>query len=190
MAFKLNPHIYPPGGYRYTDIDKVVHEGVDLADLVKVITRYRKATGKPVGDPEQEVLSKICARTPAICFKTDPKVDLKSLAIYVSHYLHKAFMELGNKGMRQTTTPDVAAQRAEICATCPHRVNWINGCAPCSKASDGLARQVITPNRPIKGTEDFACLIAHDSLAVAVYDINPKPVRLAPDHCWRKEPKS
>lgn len=190
MSLKLNESLRPPGGYRFVDADRVTHEANDLAGLVKAVTRYRAATGRPPGNPLEEVTEAICRRAPKFCTGAPdvPPHDAKALAVYVANDIRRAMLH----PLTESVELNEARTRMTICMTCPGRVNWTEGCAPCQRSVAGGVEIALAGREVFSGAKDKACLGAGDCLSLALWRKNPRTIARLPDNipCWRKERKA
>lgn len=83
--------------------------------------------------------------------------------------------------------PDVAHNRASICAGCPHAIPF-SGCSKCRTAAKAMWKSP----EPIQGIEEKGCGICGCMLSLAVW---ATPETLAtdkrelsyPSHCWKQE---
>lgn len=182
MKLKLKESLFPPGGFKYTDPDGVVLSAPDLPKLVKVVDSYRVLRGQPPADSEQLILKQLCTRTPSLCLSNGPTFDGKTLALYVVHDIHQG----ARNSKLVTQSPENAASRLATCADCPNNVNWVKSCATCQKSVATLIPALVHPRPLLPASVNQACLVARDSLALAIYRTNPTALPTAPDGCWRK----
>jgi hypothetical protein len=180
---RLNPHLRPPGGFRFVDADKVEHVAESFDRLVKNLAAYRKRVGRPPGDPSAEITEQICRRNPAMCVGDSPGYDGKALAARVVANIN-ALVRDGNR--RNTDSKNVPA-RALACAGCPFNVEWLSFCLPCQKKTARLLEHIVRPGKPLKSLKGRACLRACDDLSVAVWLSEGPGVSGAPAQCWRKD---
>lgn len=166
--------------------DKVHFQCRSLEELISSVTFYRQSSGRAPGNPEKEITKALCKRCPTCCTGSDNDKGGQILSMMVAHHVHKAFMETGASGARALVSEEVAKQRAAICFQCKLRANWVTSCPPCgANAKPGIVAAVY-PNKVLPDTEDFACEAALDSIAIAVFETDPKSAPGAPDGCWRK----
>lgn len=185
----INPNLYPPDGYHYVESDGARIFGDTWNGVIARVASYRKRAGLPPGDPRAEVVAQACSRNPGYCVEmndgvTAAQLQKSSLKSRILKWLNEV------RNTRPDQRPpgvarELAAQRATICAQCPHNTALPGGCASCAAAVKE-SRKAILLDRPIDARLN-ACVILGEDVAVAInFDLIAVENGALPPQCWRK----
>jgi hypothetical protein len=188
----LNPHVYPEGGYTFTDRDGVRFFESSIEELAEAVRSFRIRHGKVLGDPRQEVVDQICARSPHSCRKVDnPNATREAIAStkFGARVVKWLGLVADAMGLRPTelVSKQEAQRRAEICSKCPRQLTWKTGCGGCDQSARRMAL-AIRKNKetPLSGML-LACEVLSEDTRTSIW-LQQKPSTDAnlPENCWRK----
>jgi len=193
MGVEINPNLYPPSGYEFTETDSSVHRAGSWGALIKKVREYRTLKGVEVGDVRAEIMAQVCGRFPDYCgdYKSHtrtPKAHPSGMAFNqrVLQWLGGALAKFRRGEWPAKVSLQEAAQRAAICATCPARQSLNKGCASCM-ASVKRGRKVLLGTEEPMFKDLKPCGILGEDTAVTVETDLPRVNNgNLPAHCWRK----
>jgi hypothetical protein len=134
----------------------------------------------------------ICAHFKANCAESS-SAPVRGIGIAMTNYvspINKASDWLARVAHEplEHVDPALAAQRAQICASCPHNVSYQTGCAPCNQnvqVRTQIAKgSLATPyDRNLLVCRIFG---HHNEVAVWLKDTHSESQQQPPAVCWKK----
>lgn len=190
MSVRPNPNLYPDGGYIFVEGDGSKFRGEGWKDLIRKVQEYRERNKRPVGDPEADVFQQYCQRMPSHCKSmgnSPPPSKSHSLSFNQRVLQFMAnLMEWRRRAAIPRVPDSVAAERAAVCAGCPHNRPLVRSCQQCVTAIDSGRKAVLGAN-PSQHQGLQACEALGEDLPTTVHIEQPKvPADRVPPHCWRK----
>jgi len=186
MTFKMNPNIYPPGGFVFRERDGTMIRAGSWKAVVTRTKAYRKRNVLEVGDVEKEVMDQACAASPDLCQRvnTEAVPVPRTLKSRVFAWLNDWRKEKKNNPVRYVSDAE-AERRAKICQGCGFQRAVGGGCSSCA-AFLKASRKEILEKVPAQ-TSVGACAVLNSDLPTAVHldEIAIRHTEL-PGHCWRK----
>lgn len=181
---RFKEDLFPKDGFVYRDADNVQHMAANLPSLVKAVSSYRVRTGRPLGDPEQDILGQLCKRQPALCNEYVTAHQPDALTRSVASDAVKLF----TAGNFDAVAEEEANLRASLCLKCRARVPWGQGCPPCLKQGADMIAKMLERLPKHKALANQACLHALDDLQLAVWKSEGREVLNPPadSGCWRE----
>lgn len=188
MAREINPNLYPPNGYKFTDRDGTLHKGESWRKLEAQVRDYRQRTGQELGDVWGEIMGQVCSEVPSYCGETPPPVVNAGHSLTFNQRVLQWFvtaMTLKRIGRWANVDDVVAAERAAICSTCPFQLSLNRACVACLTSIES-GRKALTPGGS-KHQNLNPCAILGEDCASTVHGDLPKTANdQLPAHCWRK----
>lgn len=190
MSLRINVNLFPKSGYVFKDQTGVVHVGGSWGAVINKVRAYRKRMGQAPGNVAAEVIAQACASNPAFCREETEEqrrayrtVSLKGMVL--------RFLALARQhkdaGSLTFSTPQDAANRADVCARCPYNQKLPEGCGNCNKARRESQLYVLGRQRNIDGRLN-GCLILGEDLPTAAHLERVTVDNPAlPANCWRKK---
>lgn len=181
-----------PGGYHYDEKGKtIIDDAESYVDLVNKLAEYRGFCGLALGDPQGDVDRFICTTYPNMCGRypaAEPEgVDTVELSYGVpvkktprERVMQWAANRMQKVGQIEFVDSEEAERRAEICAGCPHQVQWnepIEGCPGCQVYVQEAEAMLVKLRANKQLAENR---IAGQSCTVAGHDLQTA--------CWLEEP--
>lgn len=163
--------------------------------VIDKVARYRKSNRLELGDPEQEVNTEFCSRSPHYCNAAalaalpesakSARHQEKSFSNRVLAWLASMYSKTF---MRTVPLADKAeaTRRAEICVSCPQQKAREVDCITCGGnyklVADGIKKRV-----PGVHAELLCCRVLGEDTSISV-GLGQRPVenRALPDFCWRR----
>lgn len=184
---RINVNLYPKDGYVFVEKDgTTIRSTKGWNDLIQRVALYRRLNRIPPGLPEAEVHEQACRANPSYCSQANPPPPTPTS----KHSLKAAVLKWLSNGRLMKdkvalVTPEEAARRSSICATCPFNIALKEGCAPC-RAFVVEARREILPKRAIDTRVNACEKLAVDAATAAHLDTPAVDQNDLPDHCWMK----
>ena len=186
---KIKRGLVPKAGYRFRDVDGVVHEGKGWGDLVRVVARYRAMRNLPAGDPQREITEAVCQADPKMCHNGPGELgegDSNAFHLRVMDWLIRLLNAAKAKRVK-FVNGIVAGERAEICRRCPYQQTFAKGCESCNHAT-GIIQQQIIKDQPQLGRDLFGCALLSEDTQVSIHlDESRLNNPTLPRHCWRRK---
>lgn len=187
---KINPGLYPSGGYIFVERDGVKIVGGSWSGVAARLAAYRKRKGEAPGDTLREVMSQACERNPGYCSEESEATKQQIKIVSLKGRILKWFSELKSRNARepiQFVDTHTALSRAGVCITCPFNRELQEGCSSCRIAVDALRRQTIGDRTPHDSLRMRGCEVLGIDMATAVHldEVTVENNEL-PAHCWRK----
>lgn len=184
---RINVNLYPKDGYWFHEKDGSRHRAATWAGVMRKVEDYRRRTGYPLGNIEAEVSAQACSRNPAHCTdENDATIQQRKVVSLKSRVLQ--WMGALRRIQRQIVfvSAQEAAERANICASCPFNTGLPEGCATCRAALRAMRFEIIGPSRA-QDARLNGCLLTGRDLPTDVHiDSERKELPEAPANCWRK----
>lgn len=203
MFTRININIRPSGGYVFRETDGSMHRAGNWAAVIQKVKEYRQRKNQNVDTLEAEVMEQGCKRYPSLCrpeaqnippqgivsarpvpvSRADPPAFKARVLMWMSHL----FGARTRNEPIALVSPDEAAARESICATCPQNQPFIgSGCSSCKTAVANY-RDGIIPGRP-RYDRLRGCLILGTDLVTAVHldEVRIENPAL-PANCWRRK---
>jgi hypothetical protein len=193
---RLNPHVYPQGGFRFVDPEGNRFTGTTAVELSDMVREFRQRLGKPIGQPYDEVVAYLCQVDPTACYDT-PQPALRSnrpigvttSAIFGAKVMRWIVRVAEAVGISQIPLvhKSVAIPRAKTCLGCPHQVSWKTGCGGCDGNAIRMSLSVRQGRETPESNSLRACEILGEDTRTSIW-LSQKPVVGAqlPKHCWRQ----
>lgn len=191
VSVRPNPNLYPDGGYLFVEGDGTKFRGESWKNLISKVRDYRQRNKRPAGDPESEIFSQYCSRMPSHCknMSTGPVVIQGSHSISLNQRVLQFIanlLEWKRKAAIPRVADSVAAERAAVCAACPHNKPLVQTCQTCVK-SVAHGRKVVLDGAASHHQGLLACDVLGEDLPLTVHIEQPKvPEGRVPPYCWRK----
>lgn len=187
---RINSNLFPKSGFIFKEADGTTIAGNTWAGVVARLRSYRKRNNLPPGDPENEVRTQACDRDPVLCNNDDGSHAAAVKIATLKGRILQWFSRIKKEALR---TPFVfasgtdAANRANVCAGCPHRKPLPEGCSSCKAAVTELRVSVIGDRAPDKRLIQHGCNVLGTDLSTQAWleEITVDHPEL-PGHCWRK----
>jgi len=195
MALLLNPRVYPPDGYFFTETDGVKLIGDNFAKLILVVRDYRIRNGLPPGDPVKEVNDFTCKRYPSGCREMEPGMRKDHVGNSVPHPLStrvntwlSSLYRIASKNPLTFVLKTEAERRAAICFSCPKQASWASGCTSCAATANRLAFSLRKGQEASQGPLLSGCSVLGEDTRTSIFVANMRPAENAelPEGCWRK----
>jgi hypothetical protein len=185
---RVNVNLFPRDGYIFVESDGSKHRGDDWSKLMAKVSEYRKRAKLPQGDVEAEVMAQACARNPSHCHEENganaKQLAVTSLKGRALRYL-SFLRSLGNK--IPWVSAQEAAERANICASCPYNTPLPEGCSSCRAAVKAMHNEILGRGRK-QDARLNGCAILGESLQASVHvDHDVVDNSSLPGHCFRKK---
>lgn len=185
----LNTNIYPSGGHYFMESDGTEIRADSWPGVWERLKLYRERAGRPVGNPQEEVINQVCNRYPGICLENQssssrafPTQELKAKVLTWMHVL-RGQMRAGS--MVSFIGIPTARVRATICAQCPHNKQLPADCGSCEAAQRELRAQILGGR--FRDGRLFACeLLGEDTVCSVHLDSQSVLNPALPGFCWRK----
>lgn len=192
MTQALNPHVFPDGGYTFTDEKGMRFYEGSAAELAESVRAFRIRHGIPMGNPTQEITDQICARSPLSCREADASATRDAVAstrfgARVVRWIGRVADALSLRPM-PPVHKDVAEARALVCMKCPRQISWKTGCGGC----DSVARRLAISARKNKETKVSTLLVgcevlSEDTRTSVWLEQKPSEDANLPENCWRRK---
>lgn len=183
----LNVNIHPKSGYLFEDTDGARIFGQTWPGVFSRVRAYRERCGRPVGNPEEEVVAQACAREPILCQRgsnqtiADAPLPLKTkILAWMNGILQRRPKEPPSFVDERT-----AQDRTAVCAGCQFNKALNDGCASCRAAVKEM-RGSILGNRFQDGRLNECEILAEDIPVSVHLEQTTVPRPELPGHCWRK----
>jgi hypothetical protein len=192
MPLRINPDVFPTGGWNFVDPDGVTHNGASLKHLVERVTDFRVRRGVPVGDPFQEVTNYLCSNNPMACKDGIRKAPKPVSALNAFSGQVALWMSRVYRGMLRLPDTRVSRQVAEtrsaICARCPHQQSWQSSCGGCSNSILQVGIQIRNSQDVKNAAALRGCEMLAEDTRTSVWLDRLQPVHnpSLPENCWRK----
>lgn len=185
---RINVNLWPKDGYFFKDSDGARIRGTSWPDVMRRVSAYRKRAGREQGNVEAEVSNQACARNPAHCSEingeNEKHLRIASLKGRVLKYLSFIRGLLPGNRVPWVSAQD-AANRANVCASCPANIALPEGCSSCRAAVRAMHKEILG-DRKIDARLN-GCGYLGESLPVSVHvDHDVVDSAALPPHCWRK----
>lgn len=189
---EINPHLYPDGGYVFTNADGSVLRGENWHSLERRVRGYRALNKLDPGDPWREIVTQICAKHPAVCRDQAPGGMRGQHSLTFNQIvLNWLVSVIGLKRVNRLPRVDdaTAARRAAICSTCPRQKGLNESCSSCmyslKHSRSALLDGAISPHQNL-----MPCGVLGEDTATAVhFEQASTDARGLPENCWRRPPK-
>lgn len=189
MSMIFNQNLYPDGGYVFLDADGVKHRGDSWRDLFRLLKEYRERNGKTPGDPEAEVFTQHCARTPGLCH-APPGPPPAPLAAGINHrvlnWLSHVLTNKRQNGTPALIAPEEAARRATICAVCPKQQSLSSACEACLQSVRDARKVILAEQTPANQALHPCGVLGEDTFCSVHLNLKPENDPALPAHCWRR----
>lgn len=185
---RINVNLYPKDGYFFIDSDGARIRSDSWSKVMAKVQAYRKRAGLPAGDVEAEVMAQACSRNPSHCSEENDanrrQLMVTSLKGRVLKYL--SFLRGLMPGNRiPWVSPQEAANRANVCASCPYNTPLPEGCSSCRAAVKAMHNEIL--GRRKQDPRLNGCAVLGESLQASVHvDHDVVDSSQLPGHCWRK----
>lgn len=191
MSNEINPNLFPDGGYFYIEGDGSRHVGDSWRSLERRVIDYRARTGKPIGNPHEDIMAQVCARLPHLCRRVHPVVyPAGNHSLSWNQRVITWFAGLlGKKRVNAIArVPDqVAAERAEICKGCEFQKPLVSSCQPCLD-SIRMGRKEVMDGHTSQHQNLQPCSALGEDCQTSVHieqDLSDNPS--LPLKCWRRK---
>jgi len=186
---KPNENVYPHGGRFFKESDGSTHRAETWPGVISRVRAYRKRNRIAEGNVEAEVYAQACAREPSLCTNADDAAHEKAvrktnLKVRMLQWL-SALIKDKSKFPTPFVSAELAKERANICAGCPHNTPLQDGCATCKAAISELRRSVIG-ERAVDGRLHGCEILGTDLGANVHIDEVRCSIDELPGFCWRK----
>jgi len=190
MKMRINTNLYPRDGYVFKNPDgAIIRSTKGWKDLIARVRDYRRMNNMPPGDVENEVHVQACQNNPAYCYDASnvvtnvpnpPQRTLKSSVLAWLADVRRRKPEI------QFVSAELAAARANICATCPfNKPLPSGGCSSC-KAAIGEIRAQVLDRKKIDPRLHTCERLGVDNAMLAHMEHPTMENPNLPDHCWFK----
>jgi len=185
---RINVNLFPKDGYFFKEKDGAKIRADSWPAVMRKVEAYRRRANYPMGNVEQEVMQQACGRNPSHCSNENDALmnQRKVVSLKGRVFQYMAFM----RGLLPNRIPWVSAQdaanRANVCAMCPHNTNLPEGCASCRAALRSMRNEILGPHRA-KDSRLNGCNILGEDIQTSCHvdhDVVDNPS--LPGHCWRK----
>lgn len=188
--WRINTNLYPRDGYMFKDTDGSIHRSTKgWKDLIVRVGDYRRRNGKPMGNVEAEVHAQACQNNPSYCYDSDRVVTqvqnypVKTLKSSVLQWLADVRRR---KPELQFVPAELAAARANVCASCPfNKPLPSGGCSSC-KAAIGEIRAQVLANKKVDQRLHTCERLGVDNAVLSHLEHPTMENPNLPDHCWFK----
>lgn len=188
---RIRVNIFPKGGYRFRESDGTIIVGDSWRGVTVRVAAYRKRNKIPAGDPAREINDQKCQSDPSACFRADDGVN--AAAIKVTNLKSRVLQwfsgirKVGKRGITDFASAELAAQRANVCASCPQNQSLPQGCSSCLAAVKELRTDVIGGRAADGRLTARGCNILGAELATQCWlDLVTVENSDLPSCCWRR----
>jgi len=180
-------NIYPPNGYQFKESDGVLIAGQDWPDVIRKVRDYRKRNKLADGEPAKEVIAQVCEAHPNICWDVDEATKKERTVVNLKGRLLLSYRDLQKK-RNEFVSPELARDRANVCARCPKRVELPTGCMSCRLALQELRGKLIGSRPTDDRMVNHGCSVLGVELAALVWLDEPTSdnPNLPRQLCWRR----
>lgn len=187
---RINPNLFPRGGYIFIEKDGVTIVGGSWAGVAARLASYRTRKGEAPGNTLDEVMRQACERNPGYCTEDSEVTREQTKIVSLKGKILKWFSALRQQNAReplQFVDTHTSLLRAGACITCPMNAALEEGCGSCKAAVEALRGQIIGGRSPHNSLLMHGCKVLGIDLATAVHldEVTVENNEL-PGHCWRK----
>ena len=186
---KINPNVYPKGGYLFHERDGTTHAADSWRGVIARVKAYRVRQRQPVDSVENEVIIQACQRDPNLCVDdngaTQSKLKEASLRTRVLQWLLARKRDRENNELRFVSR-ELHEARTDVCIRCPVDKSMPGGgCGSCRAAVKEL-REAIVGGRTTD-SRITACPLLGEYHPVSTWlDVQAVENAALPAECWRK----
>jgi len=188
---RMNPNLYPPDGYIFTEVDGVKFRGDSWRDLFRQIKAYREGHGQTTSLEiiEQDVFNQHCAKTPGLCHSDAPAPPQQrsgnTLNARVLNWFSIKLAELRQNGSLNKVSDAVAKHRAGICAKCPRQTAFSTACEACISAVESGRKSILGGKPSVHQGLHPCSALGEDCVTTIHLDLPPTKEKDVPPACWR-----
>jgi hypothetical protein len=188
------PNIVPPGGFHYEEPGLRI-DGPSYQAVAEELLKWRLKSALPVGDPLADVMNYVCSRHPHFCTEPDIPQAIAmprrpALLARVTQWMASLWRS-ATRSDKRFVTSSKAEERAQLCAKCPHNVEWKSGCSSCVETTTRLGYTFRAGRQVSLEKSLHACDLLGQENSTAVWLEGPAPAdpdthKSLPSFCWRK----
>jgi hypothetical protein len=184
---RINVNLYPRDGYYFREGDGAKIVGTSWPNVMRRVEDYRKRAGRPVGNVEAEVSNQACSRNPANCSEVSAETQRMTLVASLKGRVlqYASFLRGLGKRIPWVSAQD-AANRANVCATCPNNTALPEGCATCRVALKAMRDEILGRGRKQDARLNGCSVLGEDIVMSCHVDHDVVDSDALPAHCWRK----
>ena len=185
-----------PNGYHFPIDKNVTLRAATFDLLVNEVVNWRTQNGIPIGDPEKDIDDYLCSKWAYYCEPSDKQSALVSknsdLLKQVNGWAAIMTRETPVGGY-PLVDQTVAANRCEICTSCPFNRPWRSGCGNCMKATDTILIRLRQLRKIMLDDSLLGCAInGFDNrtaihLPISALKLTEEKLQSIPPNCWIKQ---
>lgn len=191
---KLNPNLFPPGGYHFVGPDHIRHEANDLPALVSKVLAYRRLnrlSEQSKEEIEKEIVEFLCKKYPHVCTSNSggtveqPAEKYREVHANLTNRVLAWIFKSGTEKKIPLVSQSIAEKRAAICRGCPMNREWRGTCPACNDSYNRLSIARRNGNETIDQEKLLGCdVFGHDN-RTAVWTDQERSDK-GPAHCWKR----
>lgn len=188
--WRIKTNLFPKDGYVFKNPDgALIRSSKGWKDLIVRVKDYRRINNIPLGDVENEVHDYVCKNHMSDCYDSSqvvthvpepPQRTLKSSVLQWLADVRRRKPEL------QFVPAELAAARANVCASCQfNKPLPSGGCSSC-KAAIGEIRAQVLANKKVDQRLHTCERLGVDNAVLSHLEHPTMENPNLPDHCWFK----
>ncbi len=185
---RINPNIYPSGGYTFKEQDGSVHSADSWEGVMVRVTAYRKRQRKDFSRVREEVTLQACSKHPILCVEDNGVTPARQKEVSLKGRVLKWLTSMRLRKEKENfkfVNSDMHAARTDVCIRCPLDKSLPHGCGACKAALTELRETLVGGRQTDSRIE--ACPILGEYLPVSTWIDDPTIVNPSLwQECWRK----